>query len=489
MAGIIARRLIAEGIDYHPRTIRRQILGVVETVPPEVESCLLALCVDEAFGGDRKALDRALGDQRKLLVDAEARAPYVTVERLGRLVELWLYFNRGQSKRALAERLHHDLARQGVGLTRESIQWKLASNGHLVRREVLAQLVEYLTPHGIPSEEKAHDFLIRRHEDIQGTLEGRSLIDAASFRRACRLWQILSREASTRRLATLLRERLAEGGVRVGIEHLQRAIGGKTPRVRQDLVLAMDALLASSMPEGETLDSLTAKIEWSSPRNLDLAWVRCEPIADLAQAWLQANPGVSMRQLALRVVKTIRRMGYRSSHNTIQPILGGWKKRTRGYVFRGLLKQFPDRPDDRIPDDAFIVPGGGFELEGFGAKAPEHKAKARAPSGGGGRSPSPTPSSLSPSASSALSSGRRSKATKSSSAPKPVALRTRDASSSRSPLDEHAEDLDTFISRATEHLAQAKSPLFAKLAALRASKLYDISAEDAYATIMSQSGS
>ncbi|MBK8012295.1 MAG: hypothetical protein IPK13_13180 [Deltaproteobacteria bacterium] len=463
----------------------------MDTVPPEVESCLLALCVHEAFGGDRDALDRALGDQRKLLVDAEARAPYVTVERLGRVVELWLYFNRGQSKRALAERLHQDLARSGVGLTRESIQWKLASNGHLVRREVLLQLVEYLRPHGISSEEKAHDFLIRRHGDIQGTLEGRSLVDAGPFRRSCRLWQILNREASTRRLAALLREQLAEDGVGVGIEHLQRAIGGKTPRVRHDLVVAMDALLALSIPEGETIDSLMAKLESSSPRHLDLAWVRCEPIAALAQAWLEANPGVSMRKLALRVVKTIRRMGYRSSHNTIQPILGGWKKRTRGYVFRGLLKQFPDRPDDRIPDDAFIVPGGGLDLDGFGEKssadiptAPTAQTPQTPPALGRGAASSPSSRSApsQPTKAAELKKEKRAGEAKKNSA-------RRNQGRSQSALDEHPADLDEFINKATEHLSQAKSPLFAKLAALRAAKLYDISAEDAYATIMSRSAS
>lgn len=453
LAGIVSNRLAERGIEYHPRTVRRQILGSVASVPPEVEGMLMELCLTDVFGGDESALTVALAAHGYQVTEADARAPYVSVDRLGELVRLWLYFHRGRSKRALAERLHTDLGKRDVALTRESIQWKLAGNGYLVRREVLSQILEYLAPFGVRDEQEARNYLVEHADDIELSLDGRSLIDAKDFRRYCRLWQIQNREASSRRLAQLLQHRLEDRGIKLGIEHLQRSIAGKAPRVRRDLFEAMEQLLQESVGPDQDLSSIVNRAEWNGPRQLDLAWVRCEPIAELAREWMEQNPGSTMRQLALRVVKTIRRMGYQSSHNTIQPILGGWKKRTRGYVYRALLKQFPDRQDDRIPEEHFVGPilGAEFSSERKRSKG-EMSALSEHPSevgmdivakSGGGRPGSSWPG---------------------------------------PEIDER--DLAHFIEEAKTHLSQAKSPHFARLAALRAEKLFGISAEDAYATIL-----
>ena len=60
---------------------------------------------------------------------------------------------------------------------------------------------------------------------------------------------------------------------------------------------------------------------------IDLSWVRAEPIARLAQEWIQQHPGSSLRQLALQVSKTVRRMGYTRSFHSIQPFLAGTERR------------------------------------------------------------------------------------------------------------------------------------------------------------------
>jgi hypothetical protein len=58
----------------------------------------------------------------------------------------------------------------------------------------------------------------------------------------------------------------------------------------------------------------------------------------MARRWLAAHPGVSQRQLARRAYETLARMGYALSPNTIQPILGGRRKKVRGFVHRALLE-------------------------------------------------------------------------------------------------------------------------------------------------------
>jgi hypothetical protein len=305
-----------------------------------------------------------------------------------------------------------------VKLSFDSIQGKLAGKGHLVRREVLEQMIAYLEPHGIRSEEDAMAFKAEQSDRIGGTLHGRELTESAPFRKLCRLWQLKHREGSSRRLAQLLKETLAEDGVEMSITHLQRAIGGKTPRIRRDLMSAMEALLESALPEGRSLEDEIKHASWGGTKNVDLAWVSCEPIASLATEWLAQNPSSSMRQLAIRVAATIRRLGYASSHNTIQPILGGWKKKTRGYVYRAVLKQFADRPSDKIPEEHIIGPVPGAEF-----------------------------------------------------APPPVAAKK------RSP--QKVPSLNTFLRNAKRDLETAKSPHIARLLALRAERIYGLPAREA----------
>jgi hypothetical protein len=52
-------------------------------------------------------------------------------------------------------------------------------------------------------------------------------------------------------------------------------------------------------------------------------------------------------------------MGYSTSHNTIQPILAGHKKKTRGFVYRAMLKQFQDH-GEHIPAE-HILPSRWLE--------------------------------------------------------------------------------------------------------------------------------
>jgi hypothetical protein len=92
-----------------------------------------------------------------------------------------------------------------------------------------------------------------------------------------------------------------------------------------------------SLPEGHDLAGEVAAAAEKQASQIDLCWVKARPIAVLAKTWLSQHPGTTMRQLAIRVTNTARRMGYATSLNTIQPILGGHQKRTRGFVYHALL--------------------------------------------------------------------------------------------------------------------------------------------------------
>ena len=135
---------------------------------------------------------------------------------------------------------------------------------------------------------------------------------------------------------------------------MQEALDGKAKHVRRALIVELEGLLREALPEGHDLPSAVAAAAQKQTRQIDLCWVRAEPIAALAKACLEQHSGLTMRQLSFRVAKSARRMGYSTSHNTIQPILGGHKKKTRGFVYRALLKQIEGSTREPIPEEHIL---------------------------------------------------------------------------------------------------------------------------------------
>ncbi len=110
----------------------------------------------------------------------------------------------------------------------------------------------------------------------------------------------------------------------------------------------MEKLIQEEYPQ---LDNREEKLRELTSRSvmIDLSWVRAEPIAHLAQEWIQQHPGASLRQLTLQVSKTVLRMGYTRSFHSIQPVLGGHRKKTRGFVYRAMLHQFEHKRSLQVP--------------------------------------------------------------------------------------------------------------------------------------------
>jgi uncharacterized short protein YbdD (DUF466 family) len=182
------------------------------------------------------------------------------------------------------------------------------------------------------------------------------LVDPDRFQTLCRAWQLRHREASARRLSLLLRKRLQDRGIRMSINRLQKSIAGKTSRVRRVLVEAIEELLSEELSEGQTNDDMVQEV-WNKREDVaDLFWVEADPIAKLAREWLSMNPGKTTRQLAIQVSETLDKMGYKRGHNAIQPVLGGWKKKTRGFVYRAMLMQFDVVSEVRIPEEHILEP-------------------------------------------------------------------------------------------------------------------------------------
>jgi hypothetical protein len=348
LARELSRGLASGGIHYDLGTLRRQLSGVVSTVPPEVETAMRQILRERDGLAREEELEGALAASGIEIPPRDHASAYVTVERILPMVRLWLHLNPGRSKRFLASRLANDLGRKGSRSTIDSLQSVLAGRKRLVRRAVHRVLLACLAELGVTSEEDASRRARELQQDIQRSLRWRSFVDASRFRQLCRLWQVRRHEPSTRRLAVLLKERLSGWGLSANITHLQEIINDDRGRVRYAVLEAMEEVLREQIRNarnvGRPLLTATAREQVEA----DLRWVPARPATAMARRWLAAHPGVSPRQLAMRAFESLARMGYSSSLNTLQLILGGRRKKTRGFVHRAL-RELSDGSAARSP--------------------------------------------------------------------------------------------------------------------------------------------
>jgi len=334
----LSGRLASGGIHYHLRTLRRHLSGAVSTVPPEVETAMRQILRKRDGLAREEELERALAASGIEISLGDRASAYVMVERILPMVRLWLHLNPGQSKRFLASRLANDLGRKGSRSTIDSLQSVLAGRKRLVRRAVHRVLLGCLAELGVTSEEEASRRARELQQDIQRSLRWRSFVDASGFRQLCRLWQVRRREPSTRRLAVLLKERLSRFGLSANVTHLQAIINDDRRRVRYAVLEAMEEVLREEIRNARNVGNPLLTATAREQVEADLRWVPAQPTSSIARRWLAAHPGVSPRQLAMRAFESLARMGYSSSLNTLQLILGGRRKKTRGFVQRALLE-------------------------------------------------------------------------------------------------------------------------------------------------------
>lgn len=340
----LARKLCEDlesyGVIYHFRTVKRQISGFIATVPSEVQSALAKIAVGWRSGVDIRQLCAEAGISSPNGNDSPA---YVLSEKVLPLAQLWLHLNPQASKRALAIRLQRDIEKQGISYTVGTLEAILAGKNRLFVRPVIGdRLVEYLQDVGINSRVEAEARIQAQAEVIRQSLDSREFVPIRRFHELCLLWLWKHRDATARQLSAALQKKLSERGVGMNLDYLQRAVSGRPRQVRGQLQEALEDVLRPDLPPSQDLDTALATT-WRERerRRHDMAWVRVEPIVALAKTWLERHPDMSKRQLAIRLSARIREMGYSRSHDTLQPVLGGWKKKTRLFVYRAMLIECP----------------------------------------------------------------------------------------------------------------------------------------------------
>jgi RNA polymerase sigma factor (sigma-70 family) len=364
------------GVEYHVRTLKRQLAGSVSSVPPEVQAAMrhVLLRVD----GLRTDLDieKALG-AAGLWVAPEKRQPkYLSTERIVPLAQLWLLFNPNRSGRSLATLLCERLANRGVQLTIDTLQSILAGRQSLARREIHEALLALLSAHGIASEAEARVRWQEHQKDIAAYLGDRALESADRLMDLATAWKLRNHQPSSRYLAVILQQRLRKRGLDLGLGRIQEALDAKAKNVRRALIVEMEGVLREALPQGHDLANEVAAAAQKQTRQTDLCWVKAEPISALAKGWLAQHPSATMRQLSIRVAKSARRMGYATSPITVQKIIGGHTKRTRGFVYRAMLRQIPGSRD-HIPEEHIVSSHRAERAIARGSRPPAQRRPSR----------------------------------------------------------------------------------------------------------------
>ncbi len=355
LARELQQHLRGLGVDYHVRTLKRQLVGRVSSVPIEVQAAMrhVLLQVD----GLRSDIDieEALCAAGLWVAPEERQPKYLTSERIVPLVQLWLLLNPIHSRRSLALLLGERLAHRGVQLKIDPLQNILAGRQPLARREVHEALLALLSAHGIASEAEARARWQQHQKDIALYRRDRALESADHLTDLARAWKVRTRQLSSRHLASILQQELKRRGLELGLRRIQDGLDGRAKHVRRALIVEMEGLFRDALPEGHDMENEVATAARQQTRQTDLCWVKAEPISALAKGWLAQHPSASIRQLSIRVEKSARRMGYTTSSSTIQGILGGHSKKTRGFIYRAMLKQIPGSRD-RVPRDDVVPP-------------------------------------------------------------------------------------------------------------------------------------
>ena len=329
----LQRRLAALGLNYHPRTLKRQLTGQVRSVPSQVELSMRGVLAERCGLQTPDDVDAALRRARLPALPHLSEA-FVEAGALASLAQLWLHRHPRQSKRGLALCLADRLRTAASPYTADSLQALLAGKrNRLTRRVVREELVRLLRADGVSAEELRRAVREGPSAEALAFARARELVPAAGLVQLGRLWRLRRREPSSRRLARRLRTELASRGLELTLHQIHVGLGGKSRRVRRQAVNVLREFVRRELPAGADLARV---MRTQQARFTELSWVPAQSVSTLAREWLRRHPRASMRQLALRLSERVREFGYATSPSTIQPILGGWKKRARGFIYRAM---------------------------------------------------------------------------------------------------------------------------------------------------------
>jgi len=345
-----------EGLEYHLRTLKRQLLGDIEYVPLTLEKIFIQWLdakLPKVSASLRAEFERAKSD----LGESKDQDLYVPPEFFIEMANAYLFLHKEISRRALALKLKESLAQKNIAIGLETLQAALSGKTLKIRKILEDELLGYLSAEGFGSREEVLQLLEKSRAEGMGEVKK---VDVGNLPEKVDAFLMNQPGVSRRQLAISLQKKLSEKGYRYHLSSLQSTLEGKTRKTRQAVLEAMESLFAeggNSVLELKTEEMSPEQREWHH-------YISAEGLPGLVDQLLQAHPGLTRRQIALSLQGDLKGRNFKFSLNTLQYILGAKTRRVKKVVL-DLLESYLSSPDflEKLQQNAASVGTGRPSLE------------------------------------------------------------------------------------------------------------------------------
>lgn len=269
---------------------------------------------------------------------------HIDGERFRTLTQLYR-MNRSVTQCACVNILRQRLHSRGVTTSRSTIIRSM--NGevrsvHFAFEEVMIELIRPLIPSGVSLEAWCQS----RGHALPPPIAHSEFVPFSRLEPLVNLWFHLHHRGTQNELAVLIRQFPQNRGDAYVLDSLQRILRGQAKRIRWWFIEALMAVLATH----EITSEEEARAKWEAVHvKDDLVLVHTIPMIALVQEWCRSYPEVPRRHLLKKIVRAVARRGYRTHVNALEAIVKGRQRTVRGYVYRAMLAQFPQRASWGIP--------------------------------------------------------------------------------------------------------------------------------------------
>lgn len=330
----LSQSLESQGLHYHPRTLKRQLLGSIEYIPEPLEKTLLLWIEAQAIPGKKALIDR-FTQEKSALAKSKDDSLYVPPAFLQQMADGYLYRHKELSRRKLALKLGSSLEAKGVSIGLETLQAALSGKTQKVRKVLEEELLGYFLAEGLADRAAVEAYIEAAEGAGKQEVQKIEVGDLSHYADA---FLLKHRGLSKRQLALRLQLRLQEKGYAYHLSSLQSVLEGKTHKTRKVIVdtlqelLQADGLDASDKIADFVRSAEGAPLEWSH-------YVSAEAIPGQVEGLLQSRPGLTRRQIALQLKEDLSKKDFRFSLSTLQYLLAGKTQRIKKVV-ADLLEEY-----------------------------------------------------------------------------------------------------------------------------------------------------
>ncbi len=324
---LISHQLHEQGLNYHPRTIKRQLLGNIEYIPEVLESALLHWLEMQApvFNKD---LFAEFKKEKKALESSSDQSLYVPPYYFIQMADAYLFRHKQLSRRGLALKLYERLNKRGITIGLETLQASLAGKTKKIRKVLEEEMQKSFFEEGFSSPKEIERLLGEIENDGKQEVQK---VSVGNISKMVDAFLLQVPETSKRQLALSLQRELGKKGYGYHLSSLQSVLEGKTQKTKQVILETLfEIFKAGGVEEPEKIIDF---VKSADPQQLlSNHYVDAEKVPSLIQELVTLYPTLTRRRIALKLHEDLSARHFRFSLNTLQFILAGKTKRVKKII-------------------------------------------------------------------------------------------------------------------------------------------------------------